>query len=192
MAFGHAPRPGGSGGSAHSSVASCRTVAGSLMVNPAGSTSRTCRPGGRVDRRNVIRVSADTARHSAVALADPAPIITPPGFTPLTDGWAVAAAPAAGAVPDAAVPVPATVVPQAASPIMSPAAMPPSATRPAAPSGLPSVLIATPSEPGAAGPRPAVSPALAPVGRIPEPEPPAPGRPRAPRAGRARPATAHL
>ena len=42
------------------------------------------------------------------------------------------------------VPAPAAVVPQAASPIMSPAMMPPSAARLAAPSGLPSVLIATP------------------------------------------------
>src|SRR5436189_195326 len=80
----------------------------------------------------------------------PAPIMTPPGFT-LGEGWA--AAPTAGARdagPDAPVPVPvpATVVPQAASAIMRPAVMLPSAARLAAPSGLPSVLIATPFRPG--------------------------------------------
>src|SRR5262252_4135048 len=95
---------------------------------------------------NVILVSFGTARHSAVSLADPAPIMTPPGFT-LGEGWA--AAPTAGArdaEPDVA---PATVVPQAASPSTSPAVMPPSAARLAAPTGLPSVLIATPSGRGA-------------------------------------------
>src|SRR6185437_16440864 len=149
MSFGHVIRPGGVAGSAHSSVASCRTVARSLTVNPAGSTSRTCRLGGSVDRIIVILVSFGTARHSAVSLADPAPIITPPGFTPLAEGWT--AAPTAGgcdAGADAAVPAPATVVPQAASPIMSPAVMPPSAARLAAPSGLPSLLIATPFRAG--------------------------------------------
>src|SRR5215472_5327148 len=146
MSFGQVIWPGGTAGRAHSSVASCRTVAGSLTVNPVGSTSRTCRLGGRGDCMNVILVSFGTARHSAVSLADPAPIMTPPGFT-LGEGWA--AAPTAGArdaEPDVA---PATVVPQAASPSTSPAAMPPSAARLAAPTGLPGVLIATPSGRGA-------------------------------------------
>src|SRR6266516_4653514 len=174
MLFGHAIWPGGTAGSPQSSAASCRTVARSLTVNPAGSTSRTRWLGGRVDSMNVIRVSLGTARHSAVSLADPAPIITPPGFT-LGDGWA--AAPAAGAReagPDAAVPVPATVVPQAASPIMSPAVMPPSAARLAAPSGLPSVLIATPFGRGAirAAPRCFARP---PTGRDPRGRPGRPG-----------------
>src|SRR5262249_28875738 len=67
------------------------------------------------------------------------------------DGRGVVCATVAGppgpatAVP--AVPVPATVLPQAASPIMRPAAMPPSVARVAAPRGLPSVIIATPSAP---------------------------------------------
>src|SRR5215472_4871820 len=150
MSLGHVRWPGGTAGSAHSSVASCRTVARSLMVNPAGSTSRRCRLGGRVDSMNVILVRFGTARHSAVSLADPGPIMTPPGFTPLTDGWAVAlTAGACDAAPDEAVPAPATVVPHAASTIMSPAVMPPSTACPAAPSGLPGVLIATPSGRGA-------------------------------------------
>src|SRR5215472_9701232 len=161
MSFGQVIWPGGTAGRAHSSVASCRTVAGSLTVNPVGSTSRTCRLGGRGDCMNVILVSFGTARHSAVSLADPAPIMTPPGFT-LGEGWM--AAPTAGACdaePDAA--VPATVVPQAASPIMSPAVMPPSAARLAAPSGLPSALIATPFRPAALSRRrPAAPPATAP------------------------------
>src|SRR6516225_3816976 len=92
---------------------------------------------------NVILVSFRTARHSAVSLADPAPIMGPPGFT-LGEGWAAArTAGVCDAEPDAA--APATVVPQAASPSTSPAVMPPSAARPAAPTGLTSVLIATPS-----------------------------------------------
>src|SRR5207248_5575804 len=147
MSFGQVIRPGGTAGSPHSSVASCRTMARSLTVNPAGSTSRTCRVGGRADRMNVILVSLGTARHSAVSLADPAPIMTPPGFT-LGDGWAPA--PTAGArdaEPDAAVPVPATVLPQAASPITSPAVMAPSGARLAASSGLPSLLLAPPFAP---------------------------------------------
>src|SRR6516164_3597121 len=112
MSFGHVIWPGGTAGNAHSSVASCRTVARSLMVNPAGSTSRRCWLGGRVESMNVILVRFGTARQSAVSLAGPAAIMTPPGFTPLTDGWAVAlTAGACDAVPEAAVPAPATVVP---------------------------------------------------------------------------------
>src|SRR5690349_8800483 len=142
MSFGQVIWPGGTAGSAHSSVASCRTVARSLTVDPAGSTSRTCRLGGRGDSMNVILVSFGTARHSAVSLAEPAPIMTPPGFT-LGKGWAATPTPGGcDAEPDTA--VPAAVVPQAPSPITSPAVMPPSAARLAAPTGLPSVLIAAP------------------------------------------------
>src|SRR5262252_5668958 len=95
---------------------------------------------------NVILVSFGTARHSAVSLADPAPIMTPPGFT-LGEGWAAApTACACDAEPDAA--APATVVPQAASPSTSPAVMSPSAARLAAPTGVPTVLITTPFRPG--------------------------------------------
>ena len=76
--------------------------------------------GGLAASVKVIRVSAGTARHSAVSLAGPGPTITPPGFTPLNDGRGVAAPPPRLVVPDAgppdaAVPVPATVVPQAAA-----------------------------------------------------------------------------
>src|SRR5215472_3566764 len=174
MSFGQVIWPGGTAGSEHSSVASCRTVARSLTVNPAGSTSCTCRLGGRGDSMNVILVSFGTARHSTVSLADPAPIMSPPGFT-LGEDWA--AAPTAGArdaEPDAA--VAATVVPQAASPITSPAVMPPSAARVAAPTGLPGVLIATPFRPGRyPGGAPLFRPLHPPAGRNPRGRP---GRPR--------------
>src|SRR5215831_5892026 len=147
--FEHISWPARTRGSPHSSVASCRTVAGSRMVNPAGSTARTCRFAGRVDSLKVIVVSLGISRHMATRAAAPAGIITPPGFTVLADGGAVArAAPAGppGAVAaDPADPGPATVFPQAASPIIKPAAMPPSAARAAAPFGLPNVIIATPS-----------------------------------------------
>src|SRR5262249_29748967 len=120
-------------------------------VNPPGSTSRTCRSAGRVDSLKVIRVSLGIPRHMAARAAALAGIITPPGFTPLADGRAVARAAPAGlpgaAAPDPAVSVPATVLPQAASPITRPAAMPPSAARRAAPPGLPRVIITTPSAP---------------------------------------------
>src|SRR5215467_13205335 len=126
---------------------------------------------------NVILVSFGTARHSAVSLADPAPIMTPPGFT-LGEGWAAApTACACDAEPDAA---PATVVPQAASPSTSPAVMPPSARRLAAPTGLPSVLIATPSGRGAIRAAPRCSARYSPRRADPR------GRPRGPGAGRAR------
>src|SRR6266704_1001575 len=151
MSFGQIIRPAGTAGSPHSSVASSRTVARSLIGNPAGSTSRTCRFGGLVDSMKTIRVSFGIARHSATSFDGPGPIITPPGLIPLGDGCA-AAPPAdarAAGPPDAAVPDPATVVPQAARPIIRPAAMPPSAARLAGPSGLPSVLIATPFRTGA-------------------------------------------
>src|SRR5580700_908011 len=112
MSFGHIIRPGGTAGSAHISVASSRTVARSLIGNPAGSTARTCRFGGLVDSVKVIRVSCGIARHRATSFAGPGPIITPPGFTPLADGCTLTAAPPDGAgvagPPDAAVPVPAT------------------------------------------------------------------------------------
>src|SRR5579863_6157018 len=169
MSLGHVIWPGGTAGRPHSSAASWRTVARFLIGNPAGSTSRTCRLGGLAESMKVIRVSAGTARHSAACFGG-APTITPPGFTPLTDGCGVAAAPTAGArdagPPDAAVPAPATVVPQAARPIMSPAAMPPSAARPAAPRGLPSVLIVTPFWTGALRAAPRLSSATAPAGQI--------------------------
>src|SRR5262249_61866981 len=134
-------------GSETSRVASCPTEARSLTVAPAGSTSRTCRLGGRGDSMNVILVSFGTARHSAVSLADPAPIMTPPGFT-LGEDWA--AAPTAGACdaePDAA--VPATVVPQAASPITSPAVSSPTGRAPGAPTRPPGAPLTTPAPPGA-------------------------------------------
>src|SRR5215470_4975418 len=174
MSFGQVIWPGGTAGSPHSSVATCRTVARSLVVNPAGSTSRTCRPGGMADRINVILVSFGTARHSAVPLADPAPIMTPPGFTPGEDRAAAPTDGACDAEPDVA--VPATVVPQAASPITSPAVMPPSAARLAAPTGVPSVLIATPFRPGRyPGGAPLFRPLRPPTGQDPRGRPGRPG-----------------
>src|SRR5215470_4939023 len=185
MSFGQVIWPGGTAGSPHSSVATCRTVARSLVVNPAGSTSRTCRPGGMADRINVILVSFGTARHSAVSLADPAPIMTPPGFTPGEDRAAAPTDGACDAEPDVA--VPATVVPQAASPITSPAVMPPSAARLAAPTGAPSVLIATPFRPGRyPGGAPLFRPLRPPTGQDPRGRPGRLGRPRGLGAGRVR------
>jgi len=84
--FGHISVPAGTRGSAHSSVASCRTVTASRMVNPRGSTSRTCRSAGWVDSRKVIRVSLGISRHMAIRADALAGIITPPGFTPPPDG----------------------------------------------------------------------------------------------------------
>src|SRR5262249_58313953 len=98
------------------------------MVNPAGSTSRTCRFGGLVDRMKVIRVSLGIARHIAARAGTLAGIITPPGFTAPGDGRGVACAAVAGppgpatAVP--AVPVPAPALPPAARPLLTPAALP--------------------------------------------------------------------
>src|SRR5262249_19471262 len=172
-------------GSETSRVASCPTEARSLTVAPAGSTSRTCRLGGRGDSMNVILVSFGTARHSAASLADPAPIMTPPGFT-LGEDWA--AAPTAGACdaePDAA--GRATAVPEAASRITSPAVMPFSAARLAVPIGLPGVLITTPFRPGRyPGGAPLFRPRQPPAGRIRGAGLAARGRPRGLGAGRAR------
>src|SRR5262249_36706021 len=142
------------------------------MVNPAGSTSRTCRVGGLVDRMKVIRVSLGIARHIAGRAGALTGMFTPPGFTAPGDGRGVVCAAVAGPGPATAVPavpVPATVLPQAASPIMRPAAMPPSVARVAASRGLPSVIIATPPAP----------PNLPPVppGLPPPPAPPRPPRP---------------
>src|SRR5579859_6810793 len=161
MSFGQAIMPGGTVGSAHSSVASCRTVARSLIGNPAGSTSWRCRFGGLVDSMKVIRISVGIARHRATFLAGPGPTITPPGFT-LGVGLMVPAAPPAlsgvAGPPEPAVPVPATVVPQAASPTMRPAVTPPRAARLAAPGSLAIVRIATPSGRGRFRAAPSVLP----------------------------------
>src|SRR5690349_16062224 len=167
--FGHISCPACILGSAHSCVASSRTAAGSRMVNPRGSTSRAFKLDGWVDSVTVIRVSPGISRHMAAGAVALAGILTPPGFTAAGDGPAVARGPPAAlpgpAAPVPAAPVPATVLPQAPSPIMRLAAMPPSAACLAAPFGVPSTIIATPSAPRAYGRRPAAWPRTAHTGR---------------------------
>ena len=139
------------------------TVAGSLMANPAGSTFRAevlaQWSGGRHERHPGLHGNwPGAARRTRRPGADRRSAQVGPRRSPTAGPWRPPrAAGARDAGPDAAVPVPATVVPQAASPIMSPAAMPPSAARLAAPSGLPSVLVATPFRTGGSQPAPRCS-----------------------------------